>query len=62
MMRSSPAVREATQLALGVANSTEAVFDEGAHLEPLVSGMNLLEGGVIGRTVTRFPPERKIID
>ena len=57
MMRRSPAIKEATQLALGVANSTEAVFDEGGSLEGLVSGMNLLEGGVIGNVVTRFPPE-----
>ena len=26
-------------------------------MESLVSGMNLLEGGVIGNVVTRFPPE-----
>ena len=57
MMRSSPAVREATQLAVGVANNTEAVFEQGGKLEPLVSGMNLLEGGMIGRVCTRFPPE-----
>lgn len=48
-----PAVREATQLALG--SSQEAAFDD--VMEPLASGMNLLEGAVVGRVVTRFPPE-----
>jgi len=57
MMGCSPAIREATQLALGVANGTEAVFDEGADMDPLVSGMNLLEGGIVGNVTTRFPPE-----
>jgi glutamyl-tRNA synthetase len=55
MVASSPAVMEATQLAVGVSND-EAVFDE-TPLEPLASGMNLLQGAVAGRVVTRFPPE-----
>lgn len=57
MMRNVPAIREATQLAVGVANSIEAVFDDGGEVEPLVSGMNLLEGGIAGKVCTRFPPE-----
>lgn len=54
MMAVLPALQEATQLCLGV-SSQEAVFDEA--LDPLVSGMSLLEGAVAGRVVTRFPPE-----
>jgi bifunctional glutamyl/prolyl-tRNA synthetase len=57
MMRHSPAVKVATQLAIGVAGNAEAVFEEGIELEPLVSGMSLLEGGISGRVITRFPPE-----
>jgi glutamyl-tRNA synthetase len=57
MMASCPAIQEATQLAVGVANGVEAVFDDGYELEPLVAGMNLLEGATPGRVVTRFPPE-----
>jgi glutamyl-tRNA synthetase len=57
MMASSPAIQEATQLALGVAQNYEAVFDEGCVMDPLVSGMNPLEGAIPGRVVTRFPPE-----
>mmetsp|Transcript_26834 Transcript_26834/g.39710 ORF Transcript_26834/g.39710 Transcript_26834/m.39710 type:complete len:877 (-) Transcript_26834:144-2774(-) len=53
MVADHPAVLEATQLALG--SSQEAAF--GDEVEPLASGMNLLEGGVVGRVVTRFPPE-----
>jgi glutamyl-tRNA synthetase len=56
MMASHPALQEATQLCLGVSN-VQAVFDEENLLEPLVSGMNALEGAVAGRVVTRFPPE-----
>ena len=56
MMRACPAVQEATQLAVGVA-SDEAVFEEGGSLAPLVSGMNLLDGGMAGKITTRFPPE-----
>lgn len=55
MMATFPAVMEATQLAVGVSHE-EAVFDDKA-LEPLEKGMNLLEGAVAGRVVTRFPPE-----
>lgn len=55
MVASSPAVMEATQLAVGVSNE-EAVFDA-TPLDPLASGMNLLQGAVAGRVVTRFPPE-----
>mmetsp|Transcript_16524 Transcript_16524/g.18349 ORF Transcript_16524/g.18349 Transcript_16524/m.18349 type:complete len:923 (+) Transcript_16524:60-2828(+) len=52
-----PAVKEATQLVLG--SHKEAAFEENESdkMEPLASGMNLLEGGVLGRVVTRFPPE-----
>lgn len=57
MMTTSPTIRKATQLAIGVSNNNEAVFDEGAVLDPLVPGMNLLEGGIIGNVTTRFPPE-----
>lgn len=57
MMASSPALQEATQLAVGIANDTEAIFDEGPPLEPLANGMNLLQGATPGRVVTRFPPE-----
>lgn len=48
MMAASPAIQEATQLAVGIANNTEAVFDVAATLEPLAKGMNLLEGGHAG--------------
>ena len=57
MMASSPAIQEAAQLAVGIVNNTEAVFDVGVTLEPLADGMNLLEGATPGRVVTRFPPE-----
>lgn len=57
MMRNSPAVKGGTQLAIGVAGNAEAIFEEDSGLEPLVSGMNLLEGGIPGKVVTRFPPE-----
>uniref|UniRef100_A0A7S4J4K3 glutamate--tRNA ligase n=1 Tax=Odontella aurita TaxID=265563 RepID=A0A7S4J4K3_9STRA len=56
MLSSHPSLREATQLALGVSQS-EAVFDAGSRLEPLVEGMNPLEGATPGQVVTRFPPE-----
>ena len=55
MIASHPALREATQLAVGVDGSTEANFE--ATMEPLVEGMSLLEGAVPGKVVTRFPPE-----
>lgn len=56
MMAVSPAVIEATQLAVGIAGYTEAIFED-TLLEPLAEGMNLLEGAIAGRVVTRFPPE-----
>lgn len=57
MMRSHPAVREATQLAVGI-NNEEAVFEDGKPpLEPLVTGMSPLQGATPGNVVTRFPPE-----
>ncbi|CAB9502944.1 Glutamine--tRNA ligase [Seminavis robusta] len=56
MMKNSLPVKEAFQMAMGVAGG-EAVFDDSGALEPLVSGMNLLEGAIPGRVVTRFPPE-----
>jgi glutamyl-tRNA synthetase len=57
MMAHHPALQEATQLCLGVAGNVEAIFDDSNLLEPLVTGMNALEGAVAGRVVTRFPPE-----
>jgi hypothetical protein len=57
MMSLHPAIREAAQLALGVAGKTEASFETGATVDELVSGMSYLEGGVAGKVVTRFPPE-----
>lgn len=53
MVADSPAVMEATQLATA---QEESIFDD-SPLDPLASGMNLLEGGMAGRVVTRFPPE-----
>jgi glutamyl-tRNA synthetase len=69
MMAHLPALQRATQLALGVNGTTEAEFTDArtddtttttstTHLlDPLVSGMNLLEGAIPGHVVTRFPPE-----
>eukprot|EP00522_Entomoneis_paludosa_P015533 CAMPEP_0172445112 /NCGR_PEP_ID=MMETSP1065-20121228/5055_1 /TAXON_ID=265537 /ORGANISM="Amphiprora paludosa, Strain CCMP125" /LENGTH=900 /DNA_ID=CAMNT_0013195907 /DNA_START=60 /DNA_END=2762 /DNA_ORIENTATION=+ len=58
MMAAHPALQEATQLCLGVTKNQEAIFDDTkAVMDPLVPGMNALEGGVAGRVVTRFPPE-----
>lgn len=57
MLAAHPALQEATQLCLGIANNVQAVFDETVQLDPLVTGMNALEGGMSGRVVTRFPPE-----
>ena len=58
MMAAHPALKKATQLAVGASGATdaEAQFTE-EKLEPLVSGMNLLEGAIPGQVVTRFPPE-----
>jgi glutamyl-tRNA synthetase len=57
MLACHPALQEATQLCVGIVGNVEAVFDESNLLDPLVSGMNALEGAVAGRVVTRFPPE-----
>jgi len=57
MMRSCPAIRQATQLAMGISNDFEPVFDASATVEPFVTGMKPLEGATIGNVVTRFPPE-----
>jgi glutamyl-tRNA synthetase len=57
MMSNSPAVKEATQLAIGVAKNAEANLEDGATLDPLVAGMSYLEGATPGSTTTRFPPE-----
>lgn len=57
MIRACPAVRQATQLAMGVSNDFEASFDAGATVKPFVTGMKPLEGATIGNVVTRFPPE-----
>ena len=56
MMAESPAIMQATQLAVGIAGNAEAVFDD-HRLDPLADGMNYLEGAIAGRVVTRFPPE-----
>jgi hypothetical protein len=58
MMSAHPSLKKATQLAVGASGATdaEAQFTE-EKLEPLVSGMNLLEGAIPGQVVTRFPPE-----
>jgi hypothetical protein len=56
MMAQNPALQEATQLCVGIAGNAEAVFND-IVLEPLVPGMNTLEGAIAGRVVTRFPPE-----
>ena len=59
MMSQSPAVKEATQLAIGVAKNAEVTLEEGAAatLDPLAAGMSYLEGATPGSTTTRFPPE-----
>ena len=57
MMSNSPAVKEATQLAIGVAKNAEVIFEDGATLDPLAAGMSYLEGATPGSTTTRFPPE-----
>lgn len=55
MMASHPALQEATQLCIGITANAECAIN--ADLEPLVAGMNTLEGAIEGRTCTRFPPE-----
>lgn len=59
MMAAHPALKKATQLAIGASGATDAEvqFTEKQTLEPLVTGMNLLEGAIPGQVVTRFPPE-----
>jgi glutamyl-tRNA synthetase len=57
MMAQLPAIQRATQFALGINGVDEVVTDATAQMEPLVSGMNLLEGAIPGHVVTRFPPE-----
>jgi len=52
-----PAVREAAQLAVGVAKNAEAQLEAGAKIDPLLSGMSYLEGATPGCVTTRFPPE-----
>lgn len=60
-LASHPAVREATQLCVGIAGKDTAIFDSDMNsmtsLTALVPGMNALEGATPGRVVTRFPPE-----
>ena len=53
-MAQHPALRQATQLCMGVAK-VEAAFE--VPMDSLVSGMAPLEGAVVGQVVTRFPPE-----
>ena len=58
VMAAHPALQEATQLCIGAKKNAEGVFDSTKPvMEPLVTGMNALEGAVAGRVVTRFPPE-----
>mmetsp|Transcript_34079 Transcript_34079/g.71713 ORF Transcript_34079/g.71713 Transcript_34079/m.71713 type:complete len:893 (+) Transcript_34079:32-2710(+) len=57
MVSAHPAVKEATQLAMGVSGKEEAKLESGASMEELVSGMNYLEGATPGCVTTRFPPE-----
>ena len=57
MMKSHPALREATQLAKGISVVNETSFDPDAKMEPFVEGMNALEGATVGNVCTRFPPE-----
>jgi hypothetical protein len=57
MMSTLQAIREATQLAVGISSGAEAIFDRDAILDPLVAGMSQLQGATPGNVVTRFPPE-----
>jgi len=54
---SHPAVREATQLALGISGKDEAILESNAVLDPIMVGMNYLEGATPGNITVRFPPE-----
>ena len=57
MMAAHPALQEATQLAMGIGGNDETVVvDNNVQLEPLVEGMNALQGALPGKVVTRFPP------
>jgi glutamyl-tRNA synthetase len=57
MMAQLPAIQRATQLALGCNGVDEVILDASGSVEPLVEGMNLLQGAIPGHVVTRFPPE-----
>lgn len=57
MMRSHPSIQTATQLAVGITHTDEAVFDKHIKMKPLVKGMIPLVGATPGNVVTRFPPE-----
>jgi len=62
MIASHPAIKEATQLAVGITQLTaqttaEAAFAAQPEVEPLMSGMSPLQGATPGNVVTRFPPE-----
>lgn len=57
MISHHPAVKEATQLAMGVAKNEEVTLENGASMEPLMLGMSYLEGALPGCVTTRFPPE-----
>ena len=57
---SHPAIMEATQLAMGISGRDEATFDNPENttaLEPIMTGMNHLEGATPGNVTVRFPPE-----
>lgn len=54
---SHPAVREAAQLALGISGKDEAILESNATLDPIMVGMNYLEGATPGNITVRFPPE-----
>lgn len=55
LMAAHPGLQEATQIAVGI-TSVQAQIDPNVELDPLVEGMNALEGALPGRVVTRFPP------
>lgn len=57
MMRSHPSIKTATQLAMEITNTNEAVFNKHVNLKPFVRGMCPLIGATPGRVLTRFPPE-----